>query len=172
MKWILIPLAVMVGLALLITLVGALLPQEHVAARTVRLKPAPAAVWEVLVDHAGEPTWRKKLSRVERLPDRDGRAVWQEVEQGGDTLSFMTEESVAPRRLVRRIVGDGLPFGGTWTIEVAPDGAGSTVTVTERGEVYNPIFRFVSRFIMGHTATIDGYLAALAQRFGETAVLS
>jgi hypothetical protein len=172
MKWILIPLAVVVGLVLMITLVGALLPQDHVAVRTVRLKPAPAAVWEVLVDHAREPAWRKTLARVERLPDREGRAVWQEVEQGGDTLSFLTEESIAPSRLVRRIVGDGLPFGGTWTIEVAPDGAGSTVTVTERGEVYNPIFRFVSRFVMGHTATIDAYLTALAQRFGENAAIS
>jgi hypothetical protein len=28
------------------------------------------------------------------------------------------------------------------------------------------VFRFVSRFIMGHTATIDAYLRALGKRFG------
>ena len=51
---------------------------------------------------------------------------------------------------------------------MAPDGSGgSVVTITEHGSVYNPVFRFVSRFIMGHTATIDGYLRALGRKFGN-----
>lgn len=40
------------------------------------------------------------------------------------------------------------------------------LTVIEDGEVYNPLFRFVSRLIIGHTATIDVYLAALHKRLG------
>ena len=40
------------------------------------------------------------------------------------------------------------------------------MTITERGVVYNPIFRFVSRFLMGYTATMKTYLNALARRFG------
>jgi hypothetical protein len=171
MKWVLIALGVVIALGLLVALVGLFLPRDHVAVRTVRLKPAPPAVWDVLTDHAAEPSWRKGLVRVERLPDRDGRPVWQEVSRGGDTLALLTEESEPPRRLVRRIVGEGLPFGGTWTFELAPDGLGSVVTVTERGEVYNPVFRFVSRFVMGHTATIDAYLKALGKRFGEDSVI-
>jgi hypothetical protein len=54
-----------------------------------------------------------------------------------------------------------LPFGGTWVYEIVPEGDSCTLTITEHGKVYNPLFRFVSRFIMGHTATIDSYLAAL-----------
>ncbi len=38
----------------------------------------------------------------------------------------------------------------------------SSVTITERGSVYNPIFRFMSRFIFGHTATVEAYLDAPA----------
>jgi hypothetical protein len=41
------------------------------------------------------------------------------------------------------------------------------VTITERGLVGNPIFRFVSRFVIGQTATMDSYLRALGKRFGE-----
>jgi len=33
--------------------------------------------------------------------------------------------------------------------------------------VYNPLFRFVSRFIMGHTATIEKYQRDLAGRLKE-----
>jgi hypothetical protein len=171
MKWLVIVLGSLAALALLVAVVGSLLPRDHVATRRVRLKPAPPAVWEVLADHAAEPSWRKDVVRVERMPDRDGRPVWQEVTRGGDTLAFVTEESVPPRRLVRRIVGEGLPFGGTWTLEIAPEGLGSVVTLTERGEVYNPVFRFVSRFVMGHTATMDAYLKALGKRFGEDAII-
>ena len=31
----------------------------------------------------------------------------------------------------------------------------------EDGEVYNVIFRFMSRFVLGHYATMDGYLRNL-----------
>ena len=50
---------------------------------------------------------------------------------------------------------------------IAPsDDGGSVVTITERGSVYNPVFRFVSRFILGHTATMETYLRSLGHRFG------
>ena len=63
-----------------------------------------------------------------------------------------------PRRLVTRIADEDLPFGGTWTYRLEPDGGGTRVTITEDGEVYNPVFRFVSRFVMGHDATLRTYL--------------
>ena len=55
-------------------------------------------------------------------------------------------------------------YSGSWLCQ----GAGSRVQITEHGEVYNPVFRFVSRFIMGHTTTASAYLKALGARFGAT----
>ena len=37
-------------------------------------------------------------------------------------------------------------------------------TITEDGEVYNLIFRFMSRFVFGHTATMDAFLKNLERR--------
>ena len=34
---------------------------------------------------------------------------------------------------------------------------------SEDGDVYNPIFRFVSRFVIGQHRTIDSYLQGLAK---------
>jgi hypothetical protein len=164
-------LAALIGLLLAVALVGLMLPRDHVATRRRYVGADPSAVWGVLTHHPAEPGWRKGLDRVERRPDSGGRPVWREVSRRGDVLDLLTEESVPPSRLVRRIVGEGLPFGGTWTIELAPEGAGTLVTVTEHGHVTNPVFRFVSRFVMGHTATIDAYLEALAGRFGEKAAV-
>jgi hypothetical protein len=75
---------------------------------------------------------------------------------------------VPARRLVTRIADHNLPYGGTWTYELTPDGSGTRLTITENGEVYNPIFRFVSRFIMGHTASMESVLRALGTKHGET----
>jgi hypothetical protein len=72
---------------------------------------------------------------------------------------------------VGRIADSNLPFGGSWTYELAPAGDGeTTLRITEDGEVYNPIVRFVSRFVMGHDATIKQYLSAVGTRFTEVAV--
>ncbi len=45
-----------------------------------------------------------------------------------------------------------------------PAPQGSTLTITEDGEVYNPIFRFMSRFVFGHEATMAAYLSAAEKR--------
>ena len=148
---------------------GVVLPREHVAARRVRLRRPPEQVWTRIRDHAAEPGWRPQLDRVERLPDEGGRERWKEV-QGRSSLTFETLEAVPPRKLVRRIADEKLPFGGSWTIEVGDDGAGGSVAaVTEHGEVKHPLFRVINRFVIGHTRTIDGYLRDLASSFGEDA---
>ena len=67
-----------------------------------------------------------------------------------------------------RIADPTLPFGGTWTYEIAPADSGSVVTITESGEVKSPIFRFMARFVFGYTSTMDGYLEALGKKYGET----
>ncbi|MGH9763547.1 MAG: LIC10604 family protein, partial [Blastocatellia bacterium] len=66
-----------------------------------------------------------------------------------------------------RIADANLPFGGSLKYEIEKAGDGIIITITEDGEVYNPVFRFVSRFIMGHSATIEGYLKDLGNKFGE-----
>jgi hypothetical protein len=81
-------------------------------------------------------------------------------------------ESDPPRRQVTRVKDTEKMFGGTWTIDITPSPAGSTVKITEDGWVGNPIFRFVSRYVIGHHATMDGILKDLAKRFGEEPQLS
>jgi hypothetical protein len=50
---------------------------------------------------------------------------------------------------------------------VASEGDGAALRVTEDGEVYNVIFRFMSRFVFGQTGTIERYLKDLGKKFGE-----
>ncbi len=160
-------LAVVVSLAAVAGIAGAVLPQNHVASRMVRIHQPPENVWAAIADFAGQPSWRPDLVRVEQLPDRDAHTVWREFRANGEQLTFETVEIIPPRLLVRRILDRELPLGGTWTIEIAAFGEGSVVSITENGEIHNPFFRFLARFFTGYTGSIDSYLKALGRKFGE-----
>jgi hypothetical protein len=67
---------------------------------------------------------------------------------------------------VGRIVGESA-FGGTWTHELTESGGATTHAITEDGEIYNPIFRFLARFVIGHTGTMEKYQRDLGRKFGE-----
>lgn len=163
----LLVLAVPLVAILLVAIAGSMLPKTHTASRRVRYERPPDAVWAVIADLASHPSWRKDVREVRRLPDRDGQPVWQEVRQRGDTMNMQVIEFDPPRRMVTRVV-DNKMFGGTWTWEVRPDaGSGSTLTITENGEIYNPIFRFVARYVMGYRGTMDGVHRSLAASLGQ-----
>ena len=166
MVWVLVAILVIAGGSALVVAVGYALPKAHSASRTAHFNRSTDEIWAVIADFAGQPSWRTDVRNVERLPDRRGHQIWREIDRRGQAISFETVESVRPRRLVRRIADENLAFSGSWTLELAEYGEVSSLTITEDGEVYNPVFRFVSRFIAGHTATIDKYLTALGKKLG------
>ena len=165
MRIVVVLLAVVVGLGLVVVLVGLMLPVKHESAMSVAIPATPEAVWAALTDVAAYPRWRGDVTSVEMLPADSGHVAWREQGKNG-AISYVIEQAEAPKRLVTRITDKSLPFGGAWEYVVAPEGTGSRVRITEHGEVYNPVFRFVSRFIMGHTTTVSAYLKALGARFG------
>jgi uncharacterized protein YndB with AHSA1/START domain len=139
--------------------VGYTLPVAHVAARSESLAAAPDRVFAVLTDVEGHPKWRSDLKNVEVLSAGPSRR-WREHGSNG-AIAFEIVEVSPPSRLVSRIADPDLPFGGTWTYELAAEGSGTRLTITERGEVYNPLFRFMSRFVFGHTATMERFIEEL-----------
>jgi hypothetical protein len=166
MKWILIVLGVLVGLAALMWVIGAMLPKDHVATRMARFSQPPEKIWEALTNAEAMPSWRKDLKSVKRLPDRDGKPAWVETSSFGD-MPLYVETAEPPLKLVTRIADPDLPFGGTWTFEIAPADGGATLRITERGEIRNAFFRFMSRFVFGYTSTMETYLRDLGAKFGE-----
>ncbi len=166
LKWFLVLLGALVGLVLLVFLVGALLPRHHVARASIALPQPADTVWTVIRDLGGYADWWREIEAVERA-DRGGRETWEQRDRRGQTMPIEVVEATAPHRLVTRIADESLPFGGTWTFEIAESAGRSTLTLTEDGEVRNPFFRFMARFVFGHYATIESFLQAVGQRFGE-----
>lgn len=150
----------LLALVLLVVIAGYLLPVKHQAARERRYPVSAARLFAAIASPMDFPKWRSGLQRVEMLAADSGRTSFREV--GGDgTITYVVDESEPDRRRVTRIADKSLPFGGRWTYEITSAGQSATLRITEDGEVYNPIFRFMSRFVFGHHSTIDRYLADL-----------
>jgi hypothetical protein len=155
----------LVGLTGVVALVGWLLPVGHTATRSATIARPTADVYASIADVAAYPQWWSDISRVEMLPAEPGAMRFREHTSSGPVVMEVVE-AAPPHRFVTRIADPGQPFGGTWTFELAPEPAGTRLPITERGEVYNPIFRFMSRFVFGQTGTMERFLRALSARLG------
>ena len=156
-KWIAAIAALPVGLAVIATGIGALLPREHVARgeRIVGLSPDAAAAR--VRDVSGYPDWRSTVDRIEITGSEDGQLRFVE-HSGGEAIAFALVEEEPGRRFRSTITDPDLPFGGHWIIAVDPAGAGSRVAIEEHGHVGNPLFRFVAKVVFGHHRTLNTWL--------------
>lgn len=154
----------------IMALIGSQLPKTHIASRSILLHKPPADVYAVVRDFGSAPKWRSDLKQVEVETSQGGPVYFREVGKN-DTINYELIEDVPAQRMVTKIRDTNLGFGGQWTYTFAAENGGTRVTIREDGEVSNVLFRFMSRYIFGHTATIDGYLGSLAKHFGEETVL-
>jgi hypothetical protein len=136
----LIAVAALAALVVIVAAIGWSLPRDHVASRSATFRARPDVVFPLIAS--------------------------LEIGKRADVPIAIVDER-PPVHLVTRIADPNLPFGGTWTFALAPVDGGTRLTITERGYVTNPIFRFVSRVVLGHEATMAAYLRELATRLGE-----
>ncbi len=162
MYWVIWIVVALVLIVAIVALVGSRLPVAHSVTTTVTIPLAPEALYTTLSDVDRYPAWRKEVKRIERLADRNGMPAWIE-HTSSDKLPLAFERMERPSLLVTRITDPALPFGGTWTYRIMPVQGGSQLSITEDGEVYNVMFRFMARFVFGHTATIDSVFRHLQE---------
>jgi uncharacterized protein YndB with AHSA1/START domain len=154
----LVVVGVLAGLVVLVVVIGAWLPVKHYVTREATYKGSPDKLFALISTPMDFPQWRSGVKRVDLLPSGGGLPKWTEVGSNG-TITFAVTQSVPGVELVTVIADKSLPFGGSWTYVLVPAGPDSTtLRITENGEVYNVIFRFMSRFVFGHANTIEQYL--------------
>lgn len=154
-RWVIFTVLIAVGVVALVAGIGFLLPKAHTASRTAQYSSGPDVVFAAIADVGQYASWRSDVTAVDLLPSDEG-TMFRETGVNGHT-TYRIEALERPTRMVSRIADPSLPFGGKWTFEIAAAGSGSTLTITEDGEVYNPIFRFISHFFMSPTATIETF---------------
>ena len=152
-------------LAGIMALIGSRLPKAHVVSRSIHLRQSPPEVYAVVRDFGSAPKWRADVKQID-VDAQPGKPVYFREEAKHGTVNYELVEDVPAQRMVTRIRDTDLGYSGQWTYSFTPENGGTLVTITEDGEVSNVLFRFMSRYIFGHTATIDAYLDSLAKRLG------
>ena len=158
MRYLLIAAAALGAFLVIVLIIGWSLPVKHRATSEATFRSSPQSLYQLITDVDRYTEWRSSVKRIEPLPDSAGKKRFREVGSDG-SIVYEVETTVPNSRVVTRIADRSLPFGGGWTYELIPRGDSTTVRITEDGEVYNPLFRFVSRFVIGHTSTMEKYLA-------------
>ena len=166
MYWILFIMAAIVAMVLALIVGGLVTPRDHVVARRIRLRDPRSAVWATIRDFGRYGEWRHELEFAEVIDADQPQPRWRETSTRGSVAFGVTGETPS-ERLVAKILDDDLPFSGEWTWSLRDDAGGTEVSITERGTVRNPVFRFIGAHLIGYTSSIDRYLKALAERHGE-----
>ena len=163
MKIALIGVGTLLSLAILVIAIGALLPKTHRVTRSATFKATPEQLF-ALID--GPQTWRREVKKYELLGTANGHKRWQETDAHGQAVCYEAVEREEPKLLKTQIVTAGLPYSGTWTLRLEPRESATVLEITEQGEVYNPVFRFVSRFVIGQANTVERYFRDLQLAVG------
>lgn len=146
--------------------IGAALPAEHQARVRCSVSASQDEVWRAITTPEEMPDWRPDVESVRVTAGEGSLPRWVETGEFGD-IPLQVIEMEPPSLLVTRIDDPSLPFGGTWTYLLESSGETTDLILTEDGIVSSPVFRFFSRFVFGHTSTMESYCGSLQAKFKE-----
>lgn len=160
LKWLLGAVSAIALIGVAIYAIGAAQPVRHTAEAARLISMPEDAVAARLRAVRAYADWREGVA-VEIIAETPDALTYAETADG-ETITYRRTEP-RPGIFVSTIIDETLPFGGAWTITLEPQGAQTLVRIREDGEVRDPIYRFFARFVFGHTATMEAFLAALAE---------
>lgn len=158
--YLLIFFGVIIALPACLWVLGHFLPQSHTVSVSQTFDATQEEVYQLVTDIKSYPFWRSNVTKVAFLKTDGEIREWREYYTDNDPLSFRIHKPDSSL-VFTEIIGDDLPFGGRWFFNLENRETGTGLTITEKGEVYNPLFRVISKYFMGHDTTIRRYLADL-----------
>ncbi len=168
MYWILFVMGFIVALVVALLVGGVVTPRTHRVARAVTLRAAPLELWSTVRDVARYAEWRRDLESAVMVDAEQSQVRWRETSTSG-SIAFGITSDVPPAYFVARILDDDLALTGEWRWDVEACREGARLRITQHGEIGNPVVRFFSAHVTGHTRAIDRYLQQLTARLGEPA---
>jgi len=159
-----------VGLLILLAgvvgIYGSMLPATHTASVSVVVNAPRERVWEIVNAAEQFPEWLEDITKVEILPEQDGKRVFRQ-HMGRNSFVLRETISEAPSRVVRTIVDDNGPFTGTWDHVFEDVGNGQTkLTVTEEGTIKSAIPRAIMKLSCGYDYYLKRMAVAMKAKLG------
>ncbi|HYK52170.1 MAG TPA: hypothetical protein VEV38_01395 [Candidatus Eremiobacteraceae bacterium] len=165
-RWIGAVIGLVVLLFVVAIAIGTSLPIAHVATCSAQYKQSPATLRAAVADDATSTSWRSDVKAVHREATSNGETRWVETYNSGQTLPYL--ERLNSWGIDRRIDDPDLPFADEWKYKFQSSGGGTQMTISEFGEIYNPVFRLIEHFFTGYSATIKTYMTDLGKKYDES----
>lgn len=150
MYWILFVMGAIAAVVIALLVGGLVTPREYTVTRSALLPFAPEQVWSAL----------------------------QTIIAASGQLELREEPSsdAVPSRITARLIADDQSDVGAWTWTLLQEDAATRVTLTEHGDIANPIARIVRAQLGGHHKNVERHLQELeaqltasgAQRAGRS----
>jgi hypothetical protein len=155
MRIVIIILIVIVTLVIIMILIGRMLPVKHTVSQSHIFRSSTDDVWKVVSNINEWKAWRSDLKNLEITSATTFKA---------DNVDYSISNSVPGVSFTTIIVTKDLPYGGSWNYVFEKEGSGCKLTVTENGEVFNPLFRFLSKYVFGHEGSMKSFMQSLTTR--------
>ena len=180
MKWVLLIVAVVVGLALVTALA---LPATTRTTVEIRFDAPIEAVWAVYTDFESQPNWRSDVAKVEAVSPPDcappltpeeqsasqpavshcsktaasDYTSWTEtLKPSGMRVHFQVLEASAPNRLVLKTGSEG-SFEGRYVAEFRAENGGTLGTFTEEATALGVVPKVLRRLFFDQRKFIEAY---------------
>jgi hypothetical protein len=155
MKWVFISLGILIVLIAIIYLIGSLMNVKHVATIQREFKKTSSnEILSLITNYKEYASWRSGIKEL----TVDSVNHWTEKNSHGDKVSYRLEMGDEKGKLMTRILNKDLTYGGFWEFTITTMDDGCSVKIVENGEVYNPLFRFMAKYIFGHETTLKNYM--------------
>jgi hypothetical protein len=166
MKWIFISLGILIVLIAIIYLIGSMMNVKHVASIQREFKKTSAdEILATITNYKDYPSWRSGIKEL----TVDSVNHWTEKNSHGDKVSYRLEVIDEKGKLITMILNKDLAYGGFWEFTITPIDNGCSVSIVENGEVYNPLFRFMAKYVFGHETTLKNYVNDLEIKLNSKA---
>jgi len=147
-------------------MVGAGMPAQHVVTRRMSFPAPPERVWSALLSIRQLPVDRSDLHIIDQGTATRPPATLEVV---GTPVRLEVETIHPPRDLVVKTADADVAYGGTWTFVLELESNELTrLTVTEEAEVHNRLLRFAVRALGLDDSLIDGIFRAVKRKLSET----
>lgn len=145
---------------------GSRLPDTHTASVVIEVGSSQQAAWEAIDNVAAYPTWIPDITKVEMLPDKDGKRVFRET-HGRNAFTFEETVKNPPHRVMRTITDVNGPFSGSWdhTLEALGDSR-TRITIAEVGTIKGAIPKAFMRYLFGEDYYLKRMGVLLQKKLG------
>ncbi|MBM9579394.1 SRPBCC family protein [Leptospira sp. 201903070] len=144
--------------------IGAILPIEHSSSLERSFAASPDRIYSLIHNFKEYPSWRPNLKKIEVISS----SSWKETDSHNEVMTYSFVQDRKNELVESKIMDEDKPFGGSWTFVLSSVPNGTRLKITENGKVFSPVFRFFSKFVFGHTATIRSYLDFMEKEILKT----